>query len=437
MNHLYNRLPMISLMDRVMLQCAIFAVTLSVISGTCWAESTTPAADTFHVSGFGTVGVSQIDEPAGWAYTRNSDEANNTSHLRADLDSRLGLQVNYRPGNQFEFVGQAVASRLAAGANVGDAIELAFAAYRPDANWTLRAGRVNLDAFLLSDHRDVGFTYEYVRPPVEFYSQTPTFLDGADLSRVWNFADVQWRAKLFGGRSSGSVGVHQLNLEPLVGVMVTRDSGALLLRVSAVHTKFSNTIEALQPLIGALHGLQALPVPEVVAQADALASSLSYEGATTNYVAAGAQYDGNGWLFTAEINHASVGDHPNSSFSSGYASIGRRFGPVSVFGIESVAIRSISANLTPDWATPLAAFGPSIAQQAQYLASAATFASNSLAGHQHTTSMGARWDLRAQLALKAQWDYIQTDANGSGLWGISTPAAGTANVISVVLDFVF
>ena len=419
------------------LSLALGGIVLSLWAGVSFADSPASGSDTFHVSGFGTVGISQIDEPAGWAYTRTLDQANNTSHFRADLDSRLGLQINYRPTTQFELVAQAVASRLDRDANVGDAVELAFAAYRPDANWTLRVGRVNMDAYLLSDHRDVGFAYEYVRPPVEFYSQTPTSVDGADLSRIWTFGDVQWRAKLFGGRSSAGVGNGRLILEPLVGLMVSRESNGLLLRVSAVHTKFSNTLEFLQPLIGGLRRLDALPVPTVVAQANALASGLSYEGATTNYAAAGAQYDLHDWLFTAEINHAQVSDHPTSTFSSGYASLGRRFGPVSVFGIESAAIRSVSARTTPDWATPLAPFGPAVAQQAQYLASVATLATNSLAGHQHTTSLGARWDLTSQLAFKTQWDHVQTGANGGSLWGISTQAAGTANVVSVMLDFVF
>lgn len=416
---------------------AVVAIALCLCARVCVADSSASGNDTFHFSGFGTVGFSQIDEPTGWAYTRNLDQADNTSHFRADLDSRLGLQVNYRPSEHFEFVGQAVASRLAPGASVGDALELAFAAYRPDANWTLRAGRVNMDAYLLSDHRDVGFTYEYVRPPVEFYSQTPASLDGADLSRVWTFDEVQWRAKLFGGRSSVGTGTGHLILEPIVGAMVSRESNGLLLRVSAVHTKFSNTLQALQPLITGLYSLSELPVPEVVAQADALAFDLSYRGVSTNYFAAGAQYDRDKWLFTAEINHAQVDDHPTSSFTSGYASLGRRFGSVSVFGVESALIRSASLLSTPDWATSLAPFGASVAQQAQYLASVATLASNSLTGHQHTTSLGARWDLTAQLALKTQWDHVQTDANGGELWGISTPAAGTADVISVVLDFVF
>lgn len=416
--------------------CALLAA-LTLGPGACLADPTGSANDAFHVSGFGTIGLSHLDEPTGWAYSRNLDQALNTSHVRADLDSRFGLQVNYTPSSQFEFVAQAVASRLAPTANAADALELAFVAYRPGANWTLRVGRVNMDAFLLSDYRDVGLTYEYVRPPVEFYSQTPTSLDGADLTRVWTFGDVQWRAKLFLGRSSAGTGDSRLTLVPLTGIMLSRETEGLLLRVSAIRTEFSNTLDSLQPLISGLRGLGALPVPEVAAQANALASSLTYKGVTATYVAAGLQYDRQAWLFTAELNRVHVDGHPTSSFFSGYASVGRRFGALSVFGIESAIVRSASAVATPDWATPLAPFGPEVASQAQYLASVTTLTDNSFAGDQRTTSLGVRWDLTPKLDLKSQLDYVQTDANAGELWGSSTPAAAHANIFSVVLDCVF
>jgi len=414
----------------------LVAACCILYAGRCLADAAS-SGDSFHISGFGTVGISQIDEPDGWAYTRNLNQANNTSRLRADLDSRLGVQFNYKSGNQLEWVGQVVASRLSPDASVGDAVELAFAAYRPDANWTLRFGRVNLDAFALSDHRDVGFAYEFVRPPVEFYSQTPTSLDGLDVSRVWTLADAQWRAKVFGGRTGAGTGDNRLVLKPLLGMMISRESDGLLMRVSALRTRADNSITALKPLIDGLRSLDALPVAQVVAQANALANGLDEAGSSISYLAGGVQYDRHGWLLSGELGVARLTSHPASSYTAGYGSIGRRLGPVSIFAVESVAERSADTTALPDWATPLAPLGPVVAQQAQLLAAAATLATNSLAGRQHTLSFGARWDLQAQLALKAQWDYIRTQANAGSLWGDSTSAAGGAHVVTVVLDFVF
>jgi hypothetical protein len=105
------------------------------------------------LSGFGTLGIAHVDAPDGWAFKRDITQATSGSRTRADLDSRLGLQINYAPIQQFELVTQVVATRRSPAARQSDAIEWAFAAWRPDADWTLRGGRVNADIFLLSDYR--------------------------------------------------------------------------------------------------------------------------------------------------------------------------------------------------------------------------------------------------------------------------------------------
>jgi hypothetical protein len=416
---------------------ALVAAVCSLWGGVCFAGNGAPDTSALRLHGFGTAGVAYVDAPEGWAFTRNLNQANNDNSFRSDIDSRLGVQINYRSGERFELVGQVVASHLDEDAIAGDSLELAFVAFRPNASWTLRVGRVNLDAFALSDHRDVGFTYDFVRPPVEFYSRMPTSLDGADLSRAWMVADTQWRAKIFAGGSTSGTGNGRLRLKPLLGLMVSRESEGLLLRISAVHAKVANTLAIVEPLIAALHDLQSLPFPQIVADAAYLESQFKAQGQYSTYFAAGALYDRNNWLLSAEVNNASVTANDISGFTTGYVSVGRRLGPVSIFGIESIARREISPLVTPDWATPLAVFGPAVALPAQGLAESATSAANVASGEQQTTSLGIRWDVNTQLALKAQWDRIHIEREGGGLWRSSTAGESSANVVSVVLDFVF
>jgi hypothetical protein len=57
--------------------------------------------------------------------------------------------------------------------------------------------------------------------------------------------------------------------------------------------------------------------------------------------------------------------------------------------------------------------------------------------NQHTVSLGARWDLHPQVALKFQWDRVRIGAYGGRLWANATAQAAEANVTSVLLDFVF
>ncbi|MGD9842013.1 MAG: hypothetical protein AB7U99_03790, partial [Steroidobacteraceae bacterium] len=113
------------------------------------------------------------------------------------------------------------------------------------------------------------------------------------------------------------------------------------------------------------------------------------------------------------------------------------FGPLMIYAISSrMHTRSAPVD-TPDWATPLTFFGPQVAQQAQYLARTAADVINGFGIRQKSVSVGSRWDLTSELALKVQWDRIRVDANGSGAWANASLDAAHANVGSVMLDFVF
>ena len=162
--------------------------------------------------GFGTVGAAWLDKPDEWSFVRSMDQRDNATRWRADLDSVIGMQLNYKATPGLEFVGQAAVSRMDPEARASDYIEMAFAAWRPARDWTTRLGRVNLDAYLYSDHRDVGFTYPFIRPPVEYYSRMPTSLDGGDIARSWLQGDAQWQAKLYAGRTAAGAGDGRLEL---------------------------------------------------------------------------------------------------------------------------------------------------------------------------------------------------------------------------------
>ena len=112
-------------------------------------------------------------------------------------------------------------------------------------------------------------------------------------------------------------------------------------------------LAALEPLLAGLRQIQMVPVEQVAADAARMESSLMKAGMKMNYLAAAAAYDRNDWLMSIEVNRARI-DADNASFTTGYASIGRRFGPFTAFVMESAALRDADARQAPDWATPLA-----------------------------------------------------------------------------------
>jgi hypothetical protein len=412
-------------------------VVLLAAVGALSCPASVPAAD-LSVHGFGTIGAAYfVDKPDGWAYTRSLNQRASVADFRADLDSVAGIQANYQATDTVEIVGQASFALLAPAARPGDFLELAFLAWRPNADWRARVGRINLDGYLISDHRDVGFTYQSVRPPVEYYARLPRSLDGVDLTRTWLRGGTQWQLKLLAGNTSNGTGTSRLRTSPLMGLMASRESDGLLVRISALHSRTANDIVALEPLTEGLRQIQLLPVPQVAAQAAGMEQKLRTGGLNSNYVAAAVAYDRHDWLLTAEINRSDAPRNSAIGFTSGYVSVGRRFGPFSGQVTRSAQRRDGHAAQAPDWATPLAPLDAQLAQQAQHLAEGSTQAINSLAGNQSTTSIGMRWDSTPRVAFKVQWDHVKSRRDGSSLWLKAGSSAATADLVAVAVDFVF
>jgi hypothetical protein len=411
---------------------------LCACHGMASAQNVVPEPSEFRFSGFGTLGVAHVEAPGGWAYKRDSTQADHVAKTRVDLDTRLGLQLNYTPVHTLELVAQVVATRRSAAAPGGDTVEWAFAAWRPDPDWTVRGGRVNLDAFLLSDYRNVGFAYPFVRPPVDFYAQLPTSLDGADVTRDWNIDGAQWRVKVFAGRAfTFADAASRLELQPTYGAMASREADGLLIRASAIRTRFADQISTAQPLLAALAPLTQLPLPGVSAQATDIVGRLAIQDSSLTYLSLGTRYERREWLASAEYTR--VTGHPTVAYSSGYASLGRRFGALTAFSTLSRVRSENSAVSAPEWGAAIApVLGPALGQQAQFLADSAAMAINGFRISQSTWSVGGRYDLNARRALKFQWDHIRVEPNGSRLWGGDRGLnAAQARVASLVVDFVF
>lgn len=409
----------------------ICAIALAFQAAGLWAQTATDSAGELRFSGFGTVGLTNISAPPGWGFLRTLDQKSNARGLRGDTDSRLGLQVNYAPNSKFELVGQVLLANRDSTAKTSDSIEWAFGAFRPNGATTLRLGRLNFDQFLTSDYRNVGFAYLYARPPVEYYGSIPTSLDGADATHTWDTGSALWRGKIFVGRlkEAGTV------LEPGYGFSITRESEGLTLRGGWARARIVGITPALQEAVDALHQVGALPVPGIAAQANQLIDRLDYGGTSVNYTTLGVAFEQGAWQWAAEATQ--VTGSPQFSARAGYASLGRSFGAVTVYGVVSGIASTPAVLATPQWGPELAPLiGPLQAAAAQALAVGATAGANQLL-RQHTLAIGMRWNLQPKLALKLQIDQITIADHGGTLWSGASEAAAHAHVATALLDFIF
>ncbi|WP_342805954.1 hypothetical protein [Alteromonas sp. M12] len=413
-------------------------VTLCLSTTSVIAQSNQGTGSALRISGFATLGVTNVDAPDDWGFRRDISQPANDGDLRGDIDSRLGLQFNYAPNAQFELVGQFVLKRRSSYAPASDAIEWAFAAYRPLADLTMRVGRVNIDAFLSADYRNVGFAYPFARPPVEFYGSLPHSLDGIDINKDMQFDDSFWRFKAYAGRShSGDLAFDgRTSVKPVYGLTVSRESNGLTLRLGLAHAGLDDNPAPLVPLLDGLNSMTALPIPQIVSQVESFQSRLDSSDSHGIYHSLAMNYDSLDWLWTFELTK--VTGHPSTRLTAGYAGFGRRIGAVTLFaGYSRISTPKLPVS-TPDWATPLTPIiGETGAFQAQALASASAIAVNSSGANQHTFSLGGRWDFRHDMALKIQWDKVSIDEYGARLWTNGTFESANADVYSVLLDFVF
>lgn len=416
---------------------AAFACTALAAHGQ--AESERPAGTGgLRLSGFGSVGLSHVDAPDGWGLRRELTQGGSDASWRHDVDTRLGVQLNYSLGSQFELVAQAIAKKRGRFTHDTDALEWAYAAYRPNADWTLRAGRVNLDAFLMADYRNVGYGFMTARPPAELYAMLPTALDGVDVARSWFQGDAQWRAKLMAGtaRIGDFDTAEPGRVNDIVALMLSREEGGLLLRASASRTRIELDLTSFQPAIDALDQLASLPVPPVAEQARTLSRRLGSGDVWATFLELGLRYELGDWQWSAEV--VSVSGAPLIKQQAAYATLGRRLGdwtPYVVYGRTRDGMPVLTA---PAWQAALApVVGPAAAAQLQMLGQLSTDGVNNSRVQQSSWSVGARWDFHPQAALKLQLDRTRVEAGGAGLWTGNDGRAARTRVATAVVDFIF
>lgn len=398
-------------------------------------------------NGFGTVGFVSDHPSTDWGFRREvTAPEHHDSDVRADVDSRLGLQANWTPAPAWEFVGQLVLKPRASTARTEESLTEAFAAWHPTPQWTIRAGRTSPDLFLLADYRNVGFAYPWVRPSVEFYGWMPlTLVDGLDVTRSWTAAgDLRWRAKVFTGRSTTTLasthddGDTFVVVDSLNGLTLTAESGGLTLKgtIAEARSRPADNSSILM-LHNALDMIAALPIPQVAGDAATLRDSFPAGHFVTRYSSIGLQWDEGPWRWQAEAARV-TGNFNASNNLYGYLSGAYRRGNATFFAMASRVKPDADPLPDPQWTAALTpVVGPQNAALAQYAATDVAFNYNIERQDQHTIALGLRWDLNAQLALKLQFDDVHSAAYGGGLWAYNTLQAHHAEVVSGALDFVF
>ncbi|AEF99726.1 hypothetical protein [Methylomonas methanica] len=407
----------------------VIAASLFMACLTGFAEESKP---TLSLKGFGTLGASGTDNDS-LKFRRDIKQGRGVgSGWGIDTDSRLGLQVDADFNNAWHATVQWVA-RNYTGDFVEQNLDWAFLRWQPLGDLDIRVGRMGFDVFMLSEYRDVGYAYPWVRPPHEFYAGLPVYhFDGMDIAKKFAVGDGQLTFKMFGGYSFNQVPIGLSSQSDqsysLAGAKLAYELGNWNARIGYNYSVNNLELSSLRPLMNALND-PALSA--VWPDASTLAGKLSSKGKAVHFTSIGLAYDDGQWLAQAEGSYIYSELNVYTSVASGYLSVGRRVGKVTLYSLLGI---SETLNSRVDVSAPLAPV-PAL----QTLRNATDLALNTNGIDEKSVSLGLRWDVTENVDLKAQWSHYWLGNNGNALW-LRPPTgavADTVNVWSVGMDFIF
>ncbi|MBE0469150.1 MAG: hypothetical protein IBX55_06515 [Methyloprofundus sp.] len=382
------------------------------------------------IKGFGSFGGAGLDtKRIGFLRNRTQTQAVDNS-WGVTTDSRLGVQFDGDMTDSLHATVQWIA-RDHAGDFFEQNLEWAFVRWQPRDDVNIRIGRLGLDTFLLSDYREVGYAYPWMRPPHEFYANIPvSHFDGIDFAQKFaidnDFLTLKFQAGYSTSQMQTGLGLFTIKA-PTAGVNLVYEVADWRVRAGYSYLHFLSDVPA-QDLINTVNDPA---LASVYSGAAGLSSALSLKDTDLHFMAVGAAYDDGTWLAQAEASYMATDNAYVVDAASAYLSVGRRISEFTVYGLYGL---SFSFNDRVDIPAPSLPAPPLLGLQ-KGLDRALNY--NSIA--QQSFSLGVRWDFYANIAFKAQWTHFWFCERGAALWAQDEPGniPDQVNLWSLGVDFVF
>lgn len=390
------------------MQFRVIPLSLAALLGAPLAAAAQDGEPMFSFSGFGTVGaVHNSEDHADFATDFQPDGAGHSDRWSANPDSRLGVQVDARFGENFSAVVQVTSQYDHEGSYEPD-LALAHLRYAFTPALSLRLGRLAPPMFMLSDYRKVGYAMPWLRPPVEVYN-TSLAVDGAELAYRFNVGNAAMTLQLLGGDTHAGT----ISLEDTLGLVGRVEFGSST--IFAGYNRSSLSLRA-DPAVESLLALYAPVAPQ-------LASRFRFADNDVTFSSLGYAYDPGTWFARGEVTRLSTDDGMVAATTNMYASAGWRVGAWTPY----VTLGKVRI----DSDTSLGAADPVGVVNAI------------LAGHnenRRSLTVGTRWDFRENFALKLEASHVDAGAGSNGGLTNLQPGfqrGGSYNLLSAAVDFVF
>jgi len=382
------------------------------------------------VKGFGTIGYTYSDTDQIGFYRDRTQTQEVKKALEVSTDSRLGVQLDLQINDFWQASTQFIV-RDHAGDFFEQNLDWAYLRWHLTEDVSVRFGRMGVDSFLLSDYRNVGYAYPWMRPPHEFYTNIPiSHFDGIDIKKTMSLEDGYLSVKAHAGYTATNLSEEYADLElegPIAGLNIVYESGNWRTRAGYTYIRQVKEIQ-LQTLISAINDpVNNFVIPDI----NKLTPLLSVKNRNLHFMSLGTAYDDGTWLIHTEASYIDTQDRFNPDVASAYFSIGRRISKFTLYTVYGISHSFQKKVTVPDALFPV----PALIKLQQSVDAVI----NDNGTDEQSLSVGLRWDFHPQVAFKAQWSHYWLADDGAALWQKpeSREIPDNVNVISFGFDFIF
>jgi hypothetical protein len=255
-------------------------------------------ANDLNINGFLSVGATMLDENK--VSVADADEQGSFKQ-----NTVLGLQVQKQINDTTSATGQLV-SRGSEGYSTNAA--WAFVTYAANDDIDLRMGRLRIPFFQYSDFLEVGYAYNWVRPPSDVYDGRVPFssLDGIDFTQRFSSGSIDGSVQVYYGRFEGPIFINgstnEADFRNFTGLALSANMGNFGTRLSYHQAEIIMDSDELAAASAGAAGIATMIGDPSAAE------DFNFSGQTTQFIAAGLTYDDGAYMAVAEwtaLNHES------------------------------------------------------------------------------------------------------------------------------------
>lgn len=386
---------------------------------------------TFTFSGFGTAALTKSNSDDA-EFVRPNQVRGVTTNAKNSVDSNFGFQATAKFNDMFSFTGQGLVRKIVTDDFTAE-LAWVFAKAKISEHLSVRAGRIGLPVYMISEYRSLGYASTMMRPPVEMYSQVPIeSMDGADIIYQGSFGDTSFSGQFALGQTEQDFSPgYSGKFTKMTAINLVAENGPFTFRFGRVDTKINvDNYVALNSIVGGLRAFSANPGLEAGFGLKAAANQLELKDAKGSFTSVGMSLDWKNIIAQAEYGKRKVDRLSIADTSSWYTMIGYRIGKFTPY-FNHASVKKDSASSIPR----LPISGPFPPQLLAVTNGANVVASNGAI--QSSNSLGLRWDFYKSAAFKIQMDRFSPE-RGSGTFTRAKPGfTGPVTVIAAGIDFVF